>query len=137
MTVYVVDACSFIASLAGEPGGDNFVKVIQEALDGSAAVKMNQINFLEVYYKIIHVYGLTEADKLLSDIADFPIEIITGMSADVFREAGRLKSKYKIPLGDAVAAAECLVNNGLLVTADHHDFEPLATAEKLKVHWIR
>ncbi|GHU38963.1 hypothetical protein FACS1894190_01810 [Spirochaetia bacterium] len=59
------------------------------------------------------------------------------MSPAVFREAGRLKSKYQMPLGDVVAASECLVNNGILVTADHHDFEPVVKAEKLQVRWIR
>ncbi|GHU38966.1 hypothetical protein FACS1894190_01820 [Spirochaetia bacterium] len=52
MKLYVIDACSFIASLSGEPGGDDFVKIILEALDGSVSVRMNQINFLEVYYKM-------------------------------------------------------------------------------------
>jgi predicted nucleic acid-binding protein len=87
-----------IALLAGEPGGENVKKIIQDAVDGNANVKINQINLLEVYYHLCNVYDQDVADKALRKIKEFPIEIIIGLKEEVFREAGRIKSKYKIPL---------------------------------------
>jgi len=55
----------------------------------------------------------------------------------VFNEAGRIKSKYKIPLGDSIAVAECIIGEGILVTSDHNDFEKIDEAEKIKINWFR
>jgi hypothetical protein len=39
-------------------------------------------------------------------------EIIIGLKKEVFREAGRIKSKYKIPLGDTILVGNVLLENG-------------------------
>jgi predicted nucleic acid-binding protein len=60
-----------------------------------------------------------------------------GLTEDVFEEAGRIKSTYRIPLGDAIALAECIINDGILVTSDHNDFEPIEKIEDIRIHWFR
>jgi hypothetical protein len=55
----------------------------------------------------------------------------------VFNEAERIKSKYKIPLGDSIAVAECIIGKGILVTADHNDIEKIEKKENLKINWFR
>jgi predicted nucleic acid-binding protein len=55
----------------------------------------------------------------------------------VFDEAGRIKSKHKIPLGDAIAAAECIICEGILVTSDHNDFEKIEESENITINWFR
>jgi len=52
-------------------------------------------------------------------------------------EAGKFKSKYKISLADSIAIAESKINNGSLVTADHHEIEPIEKAEKINITWFR
>ena len=136
-SIYILDACSLIALLVGEEGAENIKDIIQNAIDGKTTVKINQINLLEVYYFTINNYGLNEANRMLKRIKEFPIEIITGLTPDVFEEAGRIKSKYKIPLGDSIVAAECLIKNGTLVTSDHDDFEKIKEAENIKINWFR
>jgi predicted nucleic acid-binding protein len=135
--VFIVDACALIALLAGEPGGENVKKIVQDAVDGNTTVKINQINLLEVYYHVCNVYDQDGADKALEKIKEFPIEVIVGLKEEVFREAGRIKSKYKIPLGDSILAAECIVGKWILVTSDHTDFERIEEAENIKANWIR
>jgi predicted nucleic acid-binding protein len=98
---------------------------------------MNKINFLEVYYKIYRVCGKTEADILLETMELIPITIKDTLTNEVFKEAGRLKSKYKISLADSIAIAESVVSGGSLVTADHHEIEPIEIAEKIDVTWFR
>jgi predicted nucleic acid-binding protein len=135
--VFILDACALIALLAGEPGGENVKKIIQDAVDENAAVKINQINLLEVYYHVCNVYDQDEADKALEKLKEFPIEIIIGLKQEVFREAGRIKSTYKIPLGDTILVAECIIGKWILVTSDHTDFERIEKIEDIKINWIR
>jgi len=135
--IYILDACALIALLAGEHGAENVKKIIQEAIDGNINIKINQINLLEVYYKVCNVYDQNEANKTMIKIREFPIEIIIGLKEDVFNEAGRIKSKYKIPLGDSIAVAECIIGNGILVTSDHNDFEKIEKKENIKINWFR
>ena len=134
---FVLDACALIALLAGEHGAENVKKIIQDAVNGDITVKINQINLLEVYYKICNVYNQNEANRTMEKIKEFPIEIIVGLKEDVFNEAGRIKSKYKIPLGDSIAVAECIIDKGILVTSDHNDFEKIEKKENVKISWFR
>jgi predicted nucleic acid-binding protein len=135
--IFVLDACALIALLAGEPGGENVRKIIQDAVDGDVIVKINQINLLEVYYHLCNVYDQDEADRALEKLKEFPIEIIIGLTKEAFRAAGRIKSKYKIPLGDTILVAECIIRKGILVTSDYTDIEQIEKTENIKINWIR
>jgi len=134
---FILDACALIALLAGEHGAESVKKIIQNAVDGDITVKINQINLLEVYYKVCNVYNQDEANRTMKKIKEFPMEIIIGLKEDVFNEAGRIKSKYKIPLGDSIAVAECIIGKGILVTSDHNDFEKIEKKENIKINWFR
>jgi predicted nucleic acid-binding protein len=132
-----LDACALIALLAGEPGAESVKKIIQDAIDGKITVKINQINLLAVYYHVCGVYNQNEANTVIEKIKEFPIEIIIGLKEAVFNEAGRIKSKHKIPLGDSIAVAECIIGNATLVTSDHNDLEKIEKLENIKIDWFR
>jgi len=136
-SVFILDACALIALVAGETGIEKIKNIIRNAIAGNITLKINQINLLEVYYYAINFYDKDIANKTLEKIKKYPIEIIVGLSNDVFEEAGRIKSKYKIPLGDSIAAAECIVSKGILVTSDHKDFEKIENTENIKINWFR
>jgi len=135
--LFILDACALIALLAGEKGAEKVRDIIQDAIDGKVTVKINQINLLEVYYHIINIYDQNKADEMLETIRKFPIEVIIGLEDNTFNEAGRIKSKYKIPLGDSIVVAECIIRKGILVTSDHSDLEKMEKAEKLMINWFR
>ena len=135
--VFVLDACAIIALLAGEEGAENVKKLIQEAIEEKNFLKMNQINLLEVYYHICKTYNQDEANKVIKKLKEFPIEILIGLNENVFAEAGRIKAKYKIPLGDSIAVAECIFNKATLVTSDHNDLEIFEKVEKINIYWFR
>jgi hypothetical protein len=40
-------------------------------------------------------------------------------------------------MADAIAIAEAVINKGSLVTADHHEIEPVEAAEKINIMWFR
>ena len=137
MNVFILDACALIALLSGEKGAEKVKAIVQDAVDENINLKINQINLLEVYYYAINKYELNIANEILEKIKKLPIEILIGLKDDVFKEAGRIKSKYKIPLGDSIAVAECIARNGTLITSDHTDFDKIERAEKIKVYWFR
>lgn len=120
-----------------KPGLKNIRDLFKKTVNGNTRLIMNKINFLEVYYKIYRVCGKTEADILLETMELIPITIKDTLTNEVFKEAGRLKSKYKISLADSIAIAESVVSGGSLVTADHHEIEPIEIAEKIDVTWFR
>jgi len=134
---YVLDACALIAFLSGENGSEKIKLILQDAFEEKVNLKMNHINLLEVYYNTIKKYDQNTANKVLEEIGELPIEIIIGLKIDVLKEAGRIKAKYKIPLGDSIAVAECIVGNGILVTSDYNDFEKLQEEENITINWFR
>lgn len=72
-----------------------------------------------------------------SRILALPVTIIDTLNDEVFFEAGRLKSDYKISLADSIALAEAKTRGAILVTADHHEFDIIDKAESVRFHWIR
>jgi predicted nucleic acid-binding protein len=112
-------------------------KIIRDTVDGNVTVKINQINLLEVYYHICNAYNQDEANKAWEKIKEFPIEIIIGLNENVFKEAGRIKSKHKVPLGDSIVVAECIIGKGILVTSDHNDMGKIEKTEDIKINWFR
>ena len=137
MNLFVLDACALLAVLAMEKGSDNIRNLFQKTVDHQANLVMNKINFLEVYYKIYRAYGKLEADKLFDTMVQMPILIKDTLTDEVFKEAGRLKATYKLSIADSIAIAETIINKGSLVTADHHEIEPIELVEKINVTWFR
>jgi len=137
LNLFVLDACALLAVLAMEKGAGNIRDLFQKTVDHRATLIMNKLNFLEVYYKIYRAYGKVEADNLFKTMEQMPVTIKDTLTNEVFKEAGRLKTKYKLSLADSIAVAESIINKGSLVTADHHEIEPVETAEKINVTWFR
>lgn len=135
--IYVLDACSLIALINNEQGADDVEKVLQKALYGTAEVYMNKINLYEVYYGIYGASGRQKADEAHSLIKKLPVKITEIFSDNIFIEAARLKSLYKMSLADSIALGESIVRNAQLLTADHHEFDAIEKQEKVKIYWIR
>jgi predicted nucleic acid-binding protein len=133
---YVLDACALIATINQEDGYSIVADLYEEAVNGEINIIINKVNLLEVYYGYRRENGKEYADDILKSVIDSIVEI-SNISIDVLTEAGRLKSKYKLSLADSIAVAESIVNKGSLVTADHHEIEPIEAIENIKVTWFR
>jgi PIN domain nuclease of toxin-antitoxin system len=138
MKTYIFDACALIAYFSKENGADNVKNILRDVIDDeNITIFMNKINLLEVYYKMIKVYDIKKADEMLEIVKKLPIKVISELRDDVLRKAGYLKSIYRMSLADSIAVAETIINNGSLVTSDHHEIEPIEKAEKINVTWFR
>ena len=137
MNSYILDACALIALLQDEVGADKVAVAMNAAYKGEATITMNKLNLLEVYYDSYRSRGKEQADMMVSELKKRPVNINSEISDEVFKEAGRLKATYKISLADAVALAEASVSGGILLTADHHEFDVIEKQEKIPFQWIR
>jgi predicted nucleic acid-binding protein len=133
---YILDACALIAVLAKEEGADKVAAIYKKAMRGASTLIMHKLNLLEVYYGLYRQRGKEYATEIIDKIK-MEITIIHEISDEVFAEAGRLKASYKISLADSVALAAASVSGSFLMTADHHEFDAVERAEKIKFLWIR
>jgi predicted nucleic acid-binding protein len=135
--VYVLDACAMLAVLSNEPGADKVVAIYKKAATGEAALVMNKLNLLEVYYGLFREYGKERADMFFEEVKQSPITINHKISDELFMEAGRLKASHKISLADSIALAEAAISGGVLLTADHREFDAIDKDGTIKFLWIR
>ena len=135
--VYILDACALLAVIKAEPGGQTVDVAYREAEEGKAKIVINRVNLLEVYYGLLNESGVEFADKILQSVTDSVVEI-SDLNQTSLREAGRIKSKYKISLADSIAIAETSVSGGILLTADHHEMDQVEQNEPgIMFRWIR
>ena len=137
MKRYVLDACALIALLQDESGADIVDDIINSAGYGEAIIIMHKANLLEVYYDSYRSRGKEQADLMFSEVMNLPIEINSDITDDIFKEAGRLKSLYKISFADSFALAQASISGGVLLTSDHHEFSAIEGNEQITFCWIR
>lgn len=137
MKDFVLDACALIAILDDEEGANRVEHIIQKAENKECLIYINKLNLLEVYYIICRKVGIDRANETLFDLLNTPLIVIDKLEDDVFKEAGRLKTNYKISLADSIALAEAKVRKAPLVTADHHEFDIIDKDGEIKFYWIR
>ena len=134
---YVLDACALIAFINEERGADNVENVLREAFAGNAEVFMNKLNVYEVYYGIYRDEGQHKADEVYSLIRKLPVNIVDTFADPVFKEAAKLKSKYRLSVADSIALGEAIYRDALFVSADHHEFDAVERKEPMRFYWIR
>ena len=134
---YVLDACALMAFVCDEKGANIIEDVLSEANDGTSIVYMNKLNFFEVYYNIRRAEGDQKSEDFYNTVMKLPITIISEFSDEVFHEAGRIKSRYKMSLADSIALAEASIMGASILTSDHHEFDIVEKNEKIKFCWIR
>jgi PIN domain nuclease of toxin-antitoxin system len=135
--IYVFDACALIALLSKETGYENVERIIKEAKDKQATIKMHKINLYEVYYHICKLYDETSAINFLEEIKKSPIQIDMEITDEIIIKAGNLKRRYKMSLADSIGLGETIICNGSFVTADHHELDIVDKKEKINFTWIR
>jgi PIN domain nuclease of toxin-antitoxin system len=135
--IYVFDACALIALLSKEIGYENVEKIIKEAKDKQAIIKMHKVNLYEVYYHICKLYDEASAINFLAKIKKSPIQVDVEITDEIMIKAGDLKRKYKMSLADSIGLGETMLCNGSFVTADHHELDIVDQNEKINFMWIR
>ncbi|MGQ9630736.1 MAG: type II toxin-antitoxin system VapC family toxin [bacterium] len=132
--IFILDACSLIAFLNAEEGGDKLKALLEDA---SNEIYMHLINLCEVYYGFYKVDGEKRAEEVITNLLKLPIEYVEEMPLDFVKIVGRYKATYRISLADAFVLALAEVKDGQIVTTDHKEFDPINKEGKLKFLWLR
>jgi predicted nucleic acid-binding protein len=132
---YVFDACALIAFLNNEAGADTVAELLVQAESGIDRLCMSSIQVMEVYYDRIYVKGREYAETVLENIFNSKIIILTEISKDIIREAGRFKTSYSMSLADTFAAATTKMLGATLITKDN-EMKEAEEAGEFSVQWL-
>ncbi len=126
---YVLDASAIIALLRAEPGGD----VVSSAMRGKNVCFAHAMNLCEVYYDFHRSAGKVVADDVIASLRASDIWFRSDMDEKFWMEAGVLKSgARRISLADCCALVLARRVEGTLLTADHHEMDPLTTDHRIR-----
>nr|VFK15197.1 MAG: PIN domain-containing protein [Candidatus Kentron sp. LPFa] len=98
---------------------------------------MHNINLGEVYYDILKRNGLASARESYEYIRHLPIRFEDRVGDQMIYTAGELKSCWRISYADAFAAAQAILLDAELLTADRKEFEPLKQVKAVRIRWLR
>jgi uncharacterized protein len=117
-SVAVVDTWAALAFLRKEGSADTTMRrYLKRADSGNMRLLMNLVNLGEVYYRMIQLAGIDNADERLRLFRRLPIEMVP-VREPLVMEAGRIKAQHRISFADAFAVATARVENGTVITGD-------------------
>lgn len=134
MPVVVLDSSAVIAYLRGEPGKE---RVAVALLDENNSCRMHAVNLCEVFYDTLRTSGESVANSVWTDLASIGVQSVTEMDEDFLKEVGRIKVKHKISLADCFTLALNRRCQAEMLTADHHEFDPIVAAGESGIVFIR
>ncbi|MGA9526570.1 MAG: PIN domain-containing protein [Terriglobales bacterium] len=133
MPAKVLDSFALIAYFRDEPGAETVEHLLVSAGKKDSPLLMTDVNYAEVKYSIMKKDGTeawAEAAKVLPGL---PIDFhpTTRALADF---AADFKTRFKLSLADAFAAALAKERKAELITGDP-EFKPLE--KEIKIHWLK
>ena len=134
---YTLDACALVAFLNDEDGADIIEDLLDKSAVGDVSIYMSIVNLLEVYYAELRVKGSAIAKIVLDTVNHYSIKIVNTISEQIFKEAARLKTTYKMSLGDCIGIATAIELSGQFVTSDHHELDIVDKNETNLIFWFR
>jgi predicted nucleic acid-binding protein len=128
----VLDSYALLALLRDEPGAEIVAGLLERASQQNRSVHMTEVNYAEVQYTIRRKDGETVWASIAGELLAAPIEFHAAdrRLADV---AAGFKSRFKISLADAFAAALAKERKAELVTGDP---EFRALEKEIKIRWL-
>ena len=131
----ILDACAVIALLKGEVGADIVENYL---LDSQYDCMIHNVNLCEIYYEFLRVSGEDLAENVVSDLHLSGVVFCADLTQAFWKEVGRYKASIKrISLADCFALTLASQENGILVTSDRHEFEPVVPLDICQITFIR
>lgn len=133
---FVMDACSMIAYLRGKAGSEIVESILMKEENRCVA---HAINLCEVYYDFMRAKDEDTARDAIADLQSIGIITTEYMDSSFWQEAGKVKAKNSISLADCFAIALAMREKAIIVTSDHHEFDPIVKSGNcpVSVHFIR
>jgi predicted nucleic acid-binding protein len=128
----VFDSHALLKLLRDESGAEEVEKILTEAARRDEPAHMTEVNYAEVQYIVRRKDGEGAWQTIARELVAAPIQfhVADRVLAD---RAADFKTRFKISLADAFAAALAKEQNAELVTGDR-EFKQLA--RDVKIHWL-
>jgi len=119
----VFDTESLLIFYLGEKGADVVENLLEKIARKEITGLINIVNLTEFYY-ILYRKDPSIAEEKVRNLKAFGIKIAPA-SDSIWKEAGKIKAKYAIPLADAFAAATAIIKKDKLVVGMDRDFSKI------------
>ena len=129
----VLDSYALLALLRDEPGGEEVVTLLEKASQCNQPAYMTEVNYAEVQFIIRWKDGDAAWKSIADELVAAPIQFhpadrrLSDLAAD-------FKSRHRISLADAYAAALVKDRKAELVTGDP---EFKALEKELRIRWLK
>lgn len=134
MKRYILDACALISYLNDEDGA----AFIEELFVSGKEIFMSVINLYEVCYDAARTSGQNRmVAELLQTVRQLPIVVVWEIDGVLLQAAAKFKVNYRISLADSFVLGLADVMEAVVVSADHHEFEPIKQSGEVEVLWFR
>jgi predicted nucleic acid-binding protein len=129
----VFDSHALLRLLRDEPGAEAVEKILTEAARRHESAHMTEVNYAEVQYIVRRKDGEAAWQTVARELVAAPIQfhVADRVLAD---SAADFKTRFKISLADAFAAALAKEQNAQLVTGDR-EFKPLE--KEIDISWLK
>jgi len=108
----------------GEKGAEIVEELLIKVYEGEIKGYINIVNLTEFYY-ILYRKAPDLAEEKVQNLKFYGIRVVPVDDNAIWKEAGKIKAKYGIPLADAFAAATAIVKKDKLVIGRDDDFVKL------------
>src|SRR6266487_1111330 len=129
----VLDSHALLKWLRDEPGAETVAQILEKAGERDHPVHMSEVNYAEVQYMIRRKDGDAAWQTIAGELVAAPIQFHAAdrRLADI---AADFKTRFKISLGDAFAAALAKEKKAELVTGDP---EFKALGKEIRIVWLK
>jgi len=130
----VFDSHALLKLLRDEPGAEEVEKILTEAARRDEPAHMTEVNYAEVQYIVRRKDGEAVWQTIARELVAAPIQfhVADRVLAD---SAADFKTRFKISLADAFAAALAKEQDAELVTGDR-EFK-VVERELKKIRWLK
>ena len=129
---YVLDSFALLAHFEKTNDWQKVLRLLERAANDEIILYMSLINVGEVYYILKRERGVGQAESMILDIDQLPIEKVI-VDWEKIKIAASIKADYKIAYADAFAAGLAEKLGGHIVTGDP-EFRQME--EEISVFWI-
>jgi len=129
----ILDSHALLALLRGEVGSERVRQILERAAERDTPVHMTEVNYAEVQYIVRRKQGDAAWQTIAAQLVAAPIEFhpVDRRLADL---AADFKSRFKLSLADACAAALAKERKAELVTGDP---EFKAVEKEITINWLK
>ena len=128
---YVLDTSAVIGWWQAEDVSEDVGRILQGVAMGQDDVYISFMTVFESYYVTTRKSNVMEASNIYYLLQASPFELV-GVEGNLSMDAGNLKVRYNLGVGDAWIAATAMLVQGILGYKDS-DFDQVQEIAKLKI----